>query len=186
MHKNPLLFPNFWKLLHVADKMPDPLYIFFFYSYIYIYYKLLYRQKKICNICNKTPQSIGITAFALLQNCCRCVALVAKTVAEIVAFTVTSCCTLLHHPFIVSCNNLQQIFLSFLLVSATESVQFCNTICNAYLFTNIVYLYICNNFCNNFSLISLQIAIYIYFLFLRFLPFFVRNYTHFRFLCGKF
>ncbi len=33
----------------------------------------------------QTPQTIGITAFALLQMCCRCVALVAETVAETVA-----------------------------------------------------------------------------------------------------
>ena len=153
LYKTSLLFLIYGNCCMLQKKWPI-LYIYFsfFLSLIYIFNYYIDR-KKYATYATKTLQNIGIIAFLLLQNCCRCVALVADVVADVVADTfhlLQKLLHLLHLPFIVSCNNLQQIFFIIFLVSATESVQFCNTICNAYLFMNVVYLYICNNFCNKF------------------------------------
>lgn len=71
----------------------------------------------------QTSQSLGITGFALLQMCCKCVALVADVVADTVADTFHLLQKLLHLPFIVSCNNPQQVIFYHFFVSATENVQ---------------------------------------------------------------
>lgn len=138
----------------------------------------------------QTSQSLGITGFALLQMCCKYVALVAETVVKAVADILHLLQKLLQVVASSIYCKLQQPatgnLLSFSLFLQQKLRNPCNTIRNTYLFTNMLYLYICNSLCNSFSLISLQIAIYICFLFSHFSPFFVRSYTHFRFLCGKF
>lgn len=62
----------------------------------------------------------GCVVAELLQNCCTC----CRIVAETVALTVTSCCILLHYPFIVSCNNLQQVIFYHFFRFCNRNVQF--------------------------------------------------------------
>lgn len=144
-------------MLHVAEKMPDPLYIFFLsFLFIYIFLNYYIDRKNLQQYATK-----HLKALVLLDlRCCRCVAdvlhllqIVLQIVLQIRFICCRNCCKLLHLPFIVSCNNLQQlIFYHFSrfcnrkpIIRATHLQQFCNT----YLFTNMLYLYICNSICNN-------------------------------------
>ena len=73
-------------------------------------------------MCNKTPQSIGITGFALLQMCCRCVAVVADRVADRVADKFHLLQMLLQLTINGRCNNLQQvIFYHFFVFCCRKS-----------------------------------------------------------------
>ena len=103
-------------------------FIYIFLSFIsYIYIINYYIDRKNLQI----HATKHLKALVLLRlRCCRIVAdvlhLLQKLLQNVLQMCCTccrNCCNLLHHPFIVSCNNLQQVIFYHFFVSATENVQ---------------------------------------------------------------
>lgn len=101
------------------------IYIFlFFFLYIYIINYYIDR-KKHATYATKHLKVLVLLHFPCCRNCCKLLHLLQmllQILLQIRFICCRNCCTLLHLPFIVSCNNLQQIFFIIFF-------SFCNRKC---------------------------------------------------------
>lgn len=103
------------------------IYIFLFF-FLFLYIINYYINRK--NLQQYATNNLKPLVLLHL-SCCRIVAdvlhLLQKLLQKLLQICYTccrNCCNLLHYPFNVSCNNLQQVIFYHFFISATENVQF--------------------------------------------------------------
>ncbi len=132
----------------------------FLSSFLYIYIINYYIDRK------KPEQSatnylklLVLLHFPCCRNCCKLLHLLQKLLQKLLQICCTccrNCCKLLHHPFIVSCNNLQQVIFYHFFISATENVQPHATVSATHIYSRYcIFIHLQQFLQQIFSLISL-------------------------------